>query len=70
MNELRALAFELKPHIIAVTETWGSPSMDDLCFKIDNYMMYRTDRINNRISDAGVTLLTSTANLDRENVRR
>ena len=57
MNELRALAFELKPHIIAVTETWGKPSMDDLCFKIDNYMMYRTDRLNNRTSDAGGTLL-------------
>ena len=69
MNELRALVYELKQHNIAVTEKWGRPRMDDLCFKIVNKMMYRTDRLNNRTSDAGGTLLYIFCNLGQRKCR-
>ena len=57
MNELRELAFQHKPQIIAVTETGGNSNIDDINFKIRDYVMYRTDRLNDRTFDAGGTLL-------------
>ena len=57
MSELREIAFQHKPQIIAVTESWGNPNIGDEIFKIDNYIMYRTDRLDRISSDAGGTLL-------------
>ena len=37
-----------KPLIIGVTETWGNEKIDDANFKLDGYVMYRSDRIGRR----------------------
>ena len=37
-----------KPLIIGVTETWGNGEMEDGSFKLDGYVMYRSDRIGRR----------------------
>ena len=37
-----------KPLIIGVTETWASGEMEDGSFKLDGYVMYRSDRIGRR----------------------
>ena len=63
MNELREIAFQHKPQVIAVTESWGRPDIDDITFKIDGYIMYRSDKINRASSDAGGTLLYVTDKL-------
>ena len=60
MDELRVIAYQHKPQIIAVTESWGNPDIDDITFKIDDYIMYRTDRIDRVSSDAGGTFPAGT----------
>ena len=37
-----------KPLIIGITETWGNGEMEDGSFKLDGYVMYRSDRIGRR----------------------
>ena len=34
MNELREIAFQHKPQIIAVTESWEKPGIDDITFEM------------------------------------
>ena len=57
MSDLREIAFQHKPQIIAVTESWGKPDIDDKIFEIKNYIMYRTDKIDRASSNVGGTLL-------------
>ena len=54
MDELRNIALIHKPQIIAVTESWGKPYMEDNIFELDKYSMYRTDKIG---GGSGGTLL-------------
>ena len=54
MDELRNIALIHKPQIIAVTESWGKPCMEDKIFELDKYSMYRTDKIG---GGSGGTLL-------------
>ena len=37
-----------KPLIIGVTETWGNEKIDDANFKLDGYVMYRSNRLGRR----------------------
>ena len=45
MDEFRGLVKVRKPHIIGVTESWGQPDIGDEVFMLDNYTMYRRDRV-------------------------
>ena len=54
MDELRNIALIHKPQIIAVTESWGKPYMEDKIFELDKYSMYRTDKLG---GGSGGTLL-------------
>ena len=49
-----------KPLIIGVTETWGNGEREDGSFKLDGYVMYRSDRIGRR---GGGTILYVASNL-------
>ena len=48
MEELREMVREIKPHIIGVTETWGKEEINDAYFKMDNYILYRNDRVGKK----------------------
>ena len=48
MNLLRKRALDYKPQIISVTETNGEEWLNDAVFKIDDYNMYRSDRIRKK----------------------
>ena len=48
MYELKKMVRLTKPHIIGITETWGKEKINYAYFKIDNYTMYRNDRIGRR----------------------
>lgn len=45
MTELDKRAKESKPFIISITESWGKENIDDIVYKLDEYNMYRNDRI-------------------------
>ena len=47
-DELILKAQMHKPLIIGVTETWGNEKIDDANFKLDGYVMYRSDRLGRR----------------------
>ena len=47
-DELVLNTQQYKPLIIGVTVTWGSREMEDGSFKLDGYVMYRSDRIGRR----------------------
>ena len=47
-DELVLKAQMHKPLIIGVTETWGNEKIDDANFKLDGYVMYRSDRLGRR----------------------
>ena len=57
MDELRTIVKEQKPHIIAITETWGKDSISDASFQLEGYNMYRNDRENTKYKFGGGTLL-------------
>ena len=57
MDELRTLVSDYKPHIIAITETWGKDSITDAAFQIEGYNMYRNDREDTNYKFGGGTLL-------------
>ncbi|CAG5100602.1 Protein of unknown function [Cotesia congregata] len=38
------LVAEIKPHIVALTETWLKPTLNDSLFNLNNYTMFRRDR--------------------------
>ena len=57
MDELRTLVSDHKPHIIAITETWGKDSITDAAFQIEGYNMYRNDREDTNYKFGGGTLL-------------
>ena len=44
MSLLRKRAFDYKPHILSVTETFGKEWLNDAFFNIEKYTMYRRDR--------------------------
>ncbi|CAL4086760.1 unnamed protein product [Meganyctiphanes norvegica] len=48
MEELREMVREIKPHIIGVTETWGKEEINDAYFKMENYILYRNDRVGKK----------------------
>ncbi len=57
MPELQVLVSSMKPHVIAVTETWLSPSVPNGAIHINGYnTVYRYDRKDNR-RGGGVLLL-------------
>ena len=47
-DELILNTQQYKPLIIGVTESWGHEEMEDGSFKLDGYVMYRSDRIGRR----------------------
>ena len=48
IDDLKLNADLHKPLIIGVTETWGYEDLDEGTFKLENYTMYRSDRIGRR----------------------
>ena len=68
MDELRTIVKEQKPHIIAITETWGKDSISDASFQLEGYNMYRNDRENTKYKFGGGTLLYINKNWGREYV--
>ena len=48
MAQLRAIAFEMMPDVICITESWTHPIISDSSLIIDDYDFYRHDRINKR----------------------
>lgn len=42
--EFTDLISNIKPHVIALTETWLKPTHDDLIFNLKEYSIYRRDR--------------------------
>ena len=57
MDELRNLTKVHKPHIIAITETWGNVTINDATFQLEGYNMYRNDREDKNYKFGGGTLL-------------
>ena len=45
MSELEKRAKLSKPYIISITESWGKDNIDDIVYNLDDYNMYRNDRI-------------------------
>ena len=66
MDDLRKIVRIHKPQIVAVTESWGKPYMEDKTFELDKYSMYRTDRIG---GGAGGTLLYVSNDLGQRECR-
>ena len=60
-DELILKAQMHKPLIIGVTETWGNEKIDDANFKLDGYVMYRSDRLGRR--GGGTILYIATTDL-------
>ena len=54
LAELRQLAFDRQPHIIAITESWLKPEIGDSELNIDGYSTYRSDSL--RGSTGGATI--------------
>ena len=55
-----------KLHMIGITETWGKEEINYAYFKIDNYTMYRNDRIGRR---GGGTILYITNQLGQRDCK-
>ena len=45
---LQNYASEVKPKVIAVTETWAKPEMPDGIYSLPGYSLFRNDRYNKR----------------------
>ncbi|CAG5096869.1 Protein of unknown function [Cotesia congregata] len=52
INQLTNLVAEIQPHIVALTETWLKPIINNSLFNLDNYTIFRRDR-NVTHSDTG-----------------
>ena len=48
MDALKAYALLYNPHVICVTETWGTPDLPDSFFSLNGYRLYRCDRESGR----------------------
>ncbi|VDN12150.1 unnamed protein product [Dibothriocephalus latus] len=48
MAQIRAIAFELKPEVICITESWMHPVIPDAFLRIDECGVYRQDRTSER----------------------
>ena len=57
MDELKKQVEIRKPHIIAITETWGNEDLGDALFQLKGYNMYRNDREDKNYKFGGGTLL-------------
>ena len=51
MELLRKRAKDYEPQILSVTESWAAEETGDSAFMIENYTIYRSDRVGRRGSD-------------------
>ena len=47
-NELQLLVSQYNPYIIGITETWLDSSIKDSEIRLDNYNIFRNDRVGSR----------------------
>ena len=66
MDDLKQAARIYKPHIIGVTETWGTIETNDAFYNIEDYILYRNDRLGRK---GGGTMLYISNKLGQSNCR-
>ena len=47
-NELDIMVYEIKPHIIGITESWANNDITDAELGLEGYVMFRKDRMGRR----------------------
>ena len=47
-NELNIMVYEIKPHIIGITESWANNDISDAELGLEGYVMFRKDRMGRR----------------------
>ena len=56
-TELNIMVYDIKPHIIGITESWAKNDITDAELGLEGYVMFRKDRMGR--SGGGVLLYTS-----------